>query len=210
LTNLAHEHGALVVADEVVTGFRFHYGTAQRLFGFEADLSALGKIIGGGLPVAAVVGRREILALADSRRKSVPEYVYFSGTLNGYALGAAAGLATLDVLRTPGSYERLNALGAAVREALQRRLEASGIRAAVVGRGPMFHVLFNPPPTLVRAADIARSDLAAGARFGAELIRRGLLVNPVQRSYISLAHTDDDVAQSDRVFGEAITSAFGG
>jgi glutamate-1-semialdehyde 2,1-aminomutase len=205
LTKLAHDHGALLIADEVVTGFRFRYGTAQQEYGFEADLTALGKIIGGGLPVAAVVGRSDVLALADARRRAAENYVYASGTLNGYALGAAAGVATLDELRAPGAYERLNALGEKIRVSMRDQISTLHVAAQVVGHGPMFHVLFGVTEAPRTTADLAVADRGAGARFGAELIRNRVLVNPLQRSYVSLAHTDEDIEFTIAAIGRALT-----
>jgi len=206
LEELCHANGALLIADEVVTGFRFHYGPAQQVYGFTADLTALGKIIGGGLPVAAVVGRADVMALADARKRTAPNYVYASGTLNGYALGAAAGLATLDILSAPGAYERLNDVGERLRSGLREAARSRSRQATVVGRGPMFHILFDAPPTIRTSADLAKVDRATGVKFGTELIRRGVLVNPQQRSYVSLAHTDEDVEVTTRRFAEAMSA----
>lgn len=204
LVELCHANDALLIADEVVTGFRFHYGMAQQVYGFTADLTAMGKIIGGGLPMAAVAGRAGVMALADARKRTAENYVYASGTLNGYALGAAAGLATLDILRAPGAYERLNDAGERLRSGL--REAAAGRHATVIGRGPMFHILFGAPPAIRTSADLAKVDRPAGVRFGTELVRRGILVNPQQRSYVSLAHTDDDLEQTIQRFGEAMSA----
>jgi glutamate-1-semialdehyde 2,1-aminomutase len=206
LADLCRAHGALLIADEVVTGFRFHYGMAQQLYGFTADLTALGKIIGGGLPVAAVVGRADIMALADARRRTAHNYVYASGTLNGYALGAAAGLATLDVLSEPGAYERLNEIGDRIRGWLKEDAESSGHRATVVGRGPMFHVLFGAADVLRSSLDVAAADHAKGVRFGTELLRRRVMVNPQQRSYVSLAHTDRDLEETRTRIASALSA----
>lgn len=206
LRSITSESGALLIMDEVVTGFRFHYGMAQDLYGIQADLTAIGKVIGGGLPMAAVVGREDIMTLADSRKQSAPNYVYFSGTLNGYALGAAAGLATLAVLRAPGAYDQLNHTGQRLRSVLSNAAHKYGRPAAVVGRGPMFHILFTDAPAVTRSNDITLADRGVGLSFSRSLIAQGILVNPWQRSYVSLAHSEEDVSATaiaiDRAFDE--------
>jgi glutamate-1-semialdehyde 2,1-aminomutase len=132
--------GAVLVFDEVVTGFRLAYGGAQQKYGVNPDLTALGKIIGGGLPLAAIAGKAEILEHANARRKG-PDYTYVSGTLNGNAPAAAAGLATLRELQKPGAYERLEAIGETVRRGLRDIVERRGVPAQVVGEGPLFNLV---------------------------------------------------------------------
>ena len=204
LEELARRHGIVLISDEVVTGFRFHYGTAQAEYGFTADLTTFGKIIGGGLPVAAVAGRPDILTLADVRRKGTPSYVYASGTLNGYSLGAAAGLATLKELKAAGTYERLAGAGERLRASLRRSFDAAGIQAAVLGRDSMFHWAFGISQQPVNAADLAAADAAAGNRLSLDLIRAGLMFNPGVRSFVSLAHTDEDLSRTEAAFEEAV------
>lgn len=187
LAKLAADNGALLVADEVVTGFRLTYGTAQDVYGFRADLTAFGKIIGGGLPLAAVAGRADILALADYRRNKTAEYVYVSGTLNGNAISAAAGLATLAELRKPDIYEQLGMAGRLIRQSLAAALGEAGFDVLAAGEGPMFHPVFRSSPPS-NAAELADSDRDLARRFGRILIQKGVLVNPAQRSYLSTAH----------------------
>jgi glutamate-1-semialdehyde 2,1-aminomutase len=205
LTDIAHAHGALVVADEVVTGYRIKYGLAQAVYGFQADLTALGKVIGGGLPMAAVAGRSDVMSHADVRRKGSADYVYVSGTLSGNALAAAAGLATLAILEAPGTYEQLSETTTALREGLEVALKGAGLNAVVAGVGAMFHPIFaNALPR--SSAELAASDLALGRRFGEALINHGILVNPVQRSYVSLAHDRELVVRTNEAFRLAAQS----
>ena len=115
LRRLADEHGLVLIFDEVVTGFRFGPGGAQQRYGVTPDLACLGKVIGGGYPLAAVAGPAGLIGLADASRRGQADYVYMSGTLNGNPVAAAAGNATLDVLGRPGSYQRLFAAGERMR-----------------------------------------------------------------------------------------------
>src|SRR5687768_8730539 len=131
-----------LVFDEIVTGFRFAYGGAQEYYGVVPDLAALGKIIGGGFPLAAVVGRSEIMRHLAPSLEGTPEFVIQAGTLNGNPIAAAAGLATLAELRRPGAYERLFATGARVKQALADAARAAGLPAQVAGEAPVFEVYF--------------------------------------------------------------------
>jgi glutamate-1-semialdehyde 2,1-aminomutase len=137
--------GILLVYDEVVTGFRVAWGGATELYGVTPDLVAFGKIIGGGHPLAAVAGRREVLGLSNPRAKG-PGYTYISGTLNGNPLAAAAGLATLEELEKPGTYARLHALGRQLREGLAAAASKAGLPAQVLGVGPMANLYVTPRP----------------------------------------------------------------
>jgi glutamate-1-semialdehyde 2,1-aminomutase len=202
LRDLAHANGALLIADEVVTGFRLQYGTAQNAYGFTADLTALGKVIGGGLPLAAVAGRSDVLAQADYRRNKTAAYVYVSGTLNGNALAAAAGSATLAELAKPGTYDVLNGVGEQVRSRLSSVLKAAGFDAIAAGEGPMFHPVFRRDAPR-NAAEVAAARRELGVQFGKALIRNGVLVNPAQRSYLSTAHTGEVIER----LGSALEAA---
>src|SRR5690606_37822708 len=119
---------------EVVTGFRLAYGGAQEYFGVLPDLAVYGKALGGGYPIAALVGRKSILDLTDPNRTE--GRVHFSGTFNGHALAAAAANATLKVLRQPGTYEHLWRLGQVFRAKITSILDARGVAGQVLGRGP--------------------------------------------------------------------------
>lgn len=202
MADLAHRHGALVIADEVVTGYRLRYGLAQHVYGLEADLTALGKVIGGGLPLAAVAGRADVMSAADIRRKASAEYVYVSGTLSGNAIAAAAGLATLEILESEAVYEHLNETSESLRRALAEALRDAGLTAVVAGVGAMFHPIFAAAPPR-NASELAASDGATGRRFGDALIKHGILVNPVQRSYVSIAHGPELVERTARAFQRA-------
>jgi len=161
LRALADRHGIVLVFDEIVTGFRLAPGGAQERYGVTPDLATFGKIIGGGYALAAVAGRRDLLAAADhSRRGGGSTFVYISGTLNGNPVAAAAGLATLDVLDEPGAYQRLDELGDRMRAGLERGLADAGLPGRSMGAGPMFQALVvDGPVTDYRS--MRRADAAA-------------------------------------------------
>ena len=200
LRQATDEVGALLVFDEVVTGFRLAYGGAQEKYGVRPDLTALGKIVGGGMPLAAVCGRAEILELANARAKG-PRYTYISGTLNGNAPAAAAGLATLRELQKPGAYERLEAIGETIRGGLRDIVERRGIPAQVVGEGPLYNVIFTGHD-VVDQRSIQRADRRLTAGLERELIQRDIYINLAAKGYMSLAHTDEDLEQTLRAFDE--------
>src|SRR5687767_14851235 len=135
-------YGVPLVFDEIVTGFRFAYGGAQEYYGVVPDLAALGKILAGGFPLAAVAGPKEIMRHFDPALEGTPEHVVQAGTLNGNPIAAVAGLATLRELRKPGTYERLFALGTRLRDGLAAAVKRRGIAAQVSGEPPVFDILF--------------------------------------------------------------------
>ncbi|MGH7264244.1 MAG: aspartate aminotransferase family protein [Candidatus Rokuibacteriota bacterium] len=204
LREAASDVGAVLVFDEVVTGFRLAYGGAQARYGVTPDLTALGKIIGGGLPLAAVCGRREIMAHADARTKG-PGYAYVSGTLSGNALAAAAGLAVLRELRHPGVYERLHAIGETVRSGLREIVKRRSLAAQVVGEGPLFNVILTDRPILSQRA-LETADRDRSARLGRELLARGLYINLAAKGYMSLAHTDPDLDETLTIFDASLAA----
>jgi glutamate-1-semialdehyde 2,1-aminomutase len=193
--DLARAHGCLFILDEVVTGFRYGLGGAQDYFDITPDLATYGKIIGGGLPVGAVMGRADIMEQADPSKKGAPGFVYQNGTLQAHPLGCAAGMAMLDVLSEPGIYDRVFAMADRLRTGLQAVFDRHRMGVVVFGEGPMWHFLFaEAAPTNYR--DIRKSDLKKLKRFETEMIKAGLFVLPTNRRFISIAHTDDDLAQT--------------
>ncbi len=195
LREVTRRVGALLIFDEVVTGFRLAYGGAQEVYGVIPDLACYGKIIGGGLPLAAVAGRREVMELANPRKKGAPDYTYVSGTFNGNALAATAGLATLTELEKPNVYERLNAVGERMRKGLQVIASRAGIAAQVLGRGPLANIYFTSEPIWdYRSAE--KSDKVLTQQLTKDLIGRGVLANVPAKMYISLAHTDADIDET--------------
>src|SRR6058998_3353185 len=191
-----------LIFDEIVTGFRFAYGGAQEYYGVVPDLAAYGKIIGGGFPLAAVCGRREIMRAFDPRLEGTPEFVAQVGTLSGNPIAAVAGLATLAELRKPGAYAQLQRIGRALRDGLAEIVRKSGLEAQVIGETAVFDVVFTDRPI----TDYRAMLTADGARlkaFNAECLRRGV-VKGVSKIYVTLAHGDDDVARTLTAFAEAV------
>ena len=193
------ELGILLVFDEVVTGFRLAWGGAQEVYGVVPDLACYGKIIGGGLPLAAVAGRRDVLELSNPRKKGAPDYVYSSGTLNGNPVSSAAGLATLAIMRRSGTYDRLNAVGDQLRAGLRDVVSCLGIEAQVLGRGPLANIYFSPEP-IVDYRSSLKADSRITQQLGRALLGRGVLANLTGKMYLSLAHSDTDIQQTLEAF----------
>ncbi len=194
----------LLIFDEVVTGFRLAYGGAQEYYGVIPDLATYGKALTGGYPMAAVAGKREIMEVTDVRRKGKAAYSYIGGTLSGNALSAAAGLATLTQLRKEGTHTRLHTVGKELQEGITRVAERQGIPVKVIGDGPVFQVLFTDQKQIETHRDVLAADGPKGYRFGLELLKHGLYVNPGQKFYVSLAHTDEDIEETLKAVESAL------
>ncbi|SRR5579885_612446 len=189
VADLAHHHGALLICDEVITGFRLNFGAASERMGVQPDLVMLGKIIGGGMPVGAVAGPARYLDLLAPKGP-----VYQAGTLSGNPLSVRAGLETLKILQRPGTYERLEAAGARMEAGLSSALANCDAPGCVNRVGSLLTMFLGPAQ--VRNAEEARgSDTAKFARFFHALIDRNINVPPSQfeAMFISLAHSDDDI-----------------
>jgi glutamate-1-semialdehyde 2,1-aminomutase len=198
LRDLATRSGALLVFDEVITGFRLATGGAQVLYGVKPDLTCLGKIIGGGLPVGAYGGRAEIM---DQMAPSGP--VYQAGTLSGNPLAMAAGIATLDLLQRAGTYKRLETLTARLHAGLLGAREEADVKVTINRVGSMITLFFTPGP-VVDYATAKKSDTALFARFFHALLARGIYFPPAQfeTAFVSLAHTEGDIDTTVRAAGE--------
>ncbi len=209
LREITRRHDVLLIFDEVVTGFRLAWGGAQERYGVVPDLAALGKIIGGGYPLAAVAGRREIMALSDPARRREPGYVCITGTLNGSPVAAAAGVATLAELEKPGAYAALQAKGDRMRAAVEATGRQYGLPIRGMGEGSIF--VFHVAREAIRDYRTlqAYADRAFHQKFGAELIRNGIFVYPGQKNYISLAHTDADLDRTLEVYDAAFRTLTG-
>lgn len=195
LAGLTRERGALLVFDEVVTGFRLAWGGGQERYGVTPDLATYGKIIGGGYPVSAIAGRADIIDQADPRRGGQPDYVFISGTLSGNPIGAAAGLATLAALSEPGVYERLDRAGAALRDGFNEAAAEFDLPLEMRGEGAVSGVIVSPD-----AEEDAGSLLP---KLGRALFARGIASN-LGKVYVSLAHTDDDLSETVRRYAGAL------
>jgi glutamate-1-semialdehyde 2,1-aminomutase len=195
--------GALLVFDEVVTGFRLAYGGAQAFYGVIPDLACYGKIIGGGFPLAAVAGKRDVLELANPRKGGAPDAIFMSGTLNGNAIGATAGLATLHVLEKPGSYERLHALGDRMRGGFREIARRLAVPAQVLGEGPVANIYFTAEPVTDYRSS-RKTDARLTQLLNKEMLAQGFLVSLAAKLYISLAHSMTDIDVTLQAFEDAL------
>lgn len=186
LREITRQHGALLIFDEVMTGWRVHPGGAQALYGVTPDLTTLGKVIGGGLPVGAYGGRREIMEMVAPAGP-----MYQAGTLSGNPLAMTAGLVTLRVLQRPGVWERLEAAAQRLTAGLAQAAREAGVPVQQTRVGTMFATFFTETP--VRDWDTVKtSDTARFARFFRAMLERGVYLAPSQfeAGFISLAHDD--------------------
>jgi len=200
------EHGAVLIFDEVITGFRVAWGGAQERYGILPDLTTLGKIIGGGLPVGAFGGRREIMETVAPLGTT-----YQAGTLSGNPLAMAAGAATLRVLAEDGVYERLEALAAGAAGGLLEAAAAGGHAVTVNRVGPMFTLFFHEGP--VRSfAEARHSDIAAFAAYWHHMLERGIYLGPSQfeSAMISLALSDSDLERATAAARDFFTGGAAG
>ncbi len=192
--DLAHEVGALLIFDEIVTGFRLAWGGAQEYYGVQPDLAVLGKALGGSYPQAAVAGPAAIMEVVSSAIRGTPRYVWMGGTFSGNPLSAVAGLATLGVLQEEGSFARLHAIGDEVRGGLAALGREFGEPLQAIGAGPLLQVFFGEGE-LRSYRDCLQTDNTKRIAFARELLRAGILTNPGEKLYFSLAHTDEDVGE---------------
>lgn len=192
LSALTHRHGALLICDEVITGFRLRFGAAYELYGADPDLIMLGKIIGGGNPIGAVAGRAELMDLLAPAGS-----VYQAGTLSGSPLSVRAGIETLKVLAQGGAYERLEQAGAYLEAGFMSALAQNGIPGCINRAGSLLTLFVGVSE--VRNADQAQSaDRGRFARFFNAMLERGIYLPPSQFEalFISLAHNEADLEKT--------------
>ncbi len=189
LREITQEHGALLVFDEVMTGFRIAYGGAQEKFGITPDLTTLGKIIGGGLPVGAYGGRQDIMSMVAPAGP-----VYQAGTLSGNPLAMTAGIKTLELLQKPGNYESLDRITKKLADGLLQIAKETGHAACGGQISGMFGFFFAEGP-VHNYEDAKKSDLAKFSRFHRGMLERGIYLAPSQfeAGFTSLAHTEEDI-----------------
>jgi glutamate-1-semialdehyde 2,1-aminomutase len=193
LRKLTREHDVLLIFDECVTGFRMAYGGAQEYYGVVPDLAALGKALGGGYPVGAIVGRADILDLCNEADLGQERYVWFASTLGGNPVTAVAALATLEELRSPGAYEQLFEMGERLRGGFRDITRDLGLMAQVLGDGPLCALAFTDEQ-VVDYRTAFRADSAKARAFSLGLFRQGIFLNPMStKLYISLAHGPEEI-----------------
>jgi glutamate-1-semialdehyde 2,1-aminomutase len=189
LRDISGRNGALLIVDEVITGFRLRNGSVQQLFDLEADLTTLGKIIGGGVPVAAYGGRAELM-----NHVAPLGPVYQAGTLAGNPLAMRAGIAALQQLAKPGLYEEMTQLAQRLVLGLRAELADAGIPARINAIGSLATIFFTPDP-VKNYTHAKRSDTKKYARFFREMLDRGIFLAPSQfeAAFVSAAHTALDI-----------------
>ncbi len=190
LRELTGAHGALLMYDEVVTGFRLAYGGAQAYYGVVPDLVAYGKALGGGYPIGAFGARAEIMDMVREDRLGSETYVWMASTLGGNPISTAAARAALGVFAEAGTYEHLHRLGHYLRDGMRRILEGRGETAQVIGDGPVAQVVFSNQPVRDYRST-RRGDAARGRALMLGLIERGVFLNPMgTKLYLSVAHDE--------------------
>lgn len=202
LRELTHEHGALLVFDEVMTGFRIAYGGAQEKFGVTPDLTTLGKVIGGGLPVGAYGGRRDIMSMVAPAGP-----VYQAGTLSGNPLAMTAGIKTLELLQKPGTYEYLDRITKKLADGLLQIAKETGHGVCGGQISAMFGLFFTSGP-VHNYEDAKKSDTAKFGRFHRGMLERGVYLAPSQfeAGFTSFAHTEQDIEQTLAVARDVMSS----
>jgi glutamate-1-semialdehyde 2,1-aminomutase len=202
LRRITQEHGALLVFDEVITGFRVAPGGAQELYGIAPDLTCLGKIIGGGLPVGAYGGKREIMS------RVAPEGdVYQAGTLSGNPVAVSAGLATLRLLRGEGIYAELEEKGRRLFTGLERAATEAGVEVTVNRVGSMGSLFFGPGP-VTDFASVKATDEKRFIRYYRSMLDQGVYLAPsaFEAGFVSTAHDDAAIARTLEAAAKAFRS----
>ena len=201
LRNEATQRGIVLIFDEVVTGFRFAYGGAQAYYGVTPDLCTLGKIIGGGLPLAAIAGKKEIMNHFDLSIVGSEGFTFQIGTLSGNPLAAVAGLKTLEILRRDGSYIELQQHGERLMAAVRTALNDASVNHQIVGEPMLFDVLFCQSEVR-NYRDVLTADSGSNTTYNRVLREQGIF-KPASKMYPSLALTEDDLAQTEKTIAVA-------
>ena len=205
LREVCDQSGALLILDEVMTGFRFGTGGAQTYYGIDADLTALGKIIGGGMPVGAFGGKRRYMEYVSPLGP-----VYQAGTLSGNPIAMASGLATLSIISEPGFYEPLFARTTALCEGIQEQADKAGVPFTTNHAGTMFGLFFTDAPKVENYQQVMACDTQRFAKFFHSMLRQGVYLAPAsyEAGFMSSAHTDADIehtiAAAAQAFAEII------
>ncbi len=202
LRDLTTSHGALLIFDEVLSGFRVHPSGAAAKYGITPDLVTLGKVVGGGLPLAAYAGRRDVMSVVAPAGP-----MYQAGTLSGNPLAVAAGLTTLRKLREPGVFEGIEAMAARLIAGIGDAAQSVSVPVQTTHIGTLACVFFNDSP-VTGWDSAATSDTERFARYFHGLLSRGIYVAPSQYEaiFVSAAHTDEDIDQTIAAAGEAMRS----
>ena len=202
LRAITEAYDALLIFDEVITGFRVAYGGAQTLYGITPDITTMGKIIGGGLPVGAYGGRADIMQMVAPLGP-----MYQAGTLSGNPLAVAAGVATLTEMQRPGVYDQLEATAVRLTEGIAHSFATAEMPSTINRVASMFTGFFNAGPVSA-LAQVEQSDAAAYGRYMHALLERGVYIAPSQfeAGFVSIAHTDADIDRTIAAVGDALAA----
>jgi len=203
IRRLCTENKTLLIFDEVISGFRVALGGAQERYGVAADLTCLGKIIGGGFPLAAFGGPAEIMDhLAPVGQ------AYQAGTLSGNPVATAAAAATLGILAEPGAYEKLESTAATLEAGLKQASEKAGVPTTINRVGSILSCFFTDKP-VQSFTDVQATDIALFKRFFSQMLHRGIYLAPsaFEAMFVSLAHTDEDIEQTIRAVSASLAAA---
>jgi glutamate-1-semialdehyde 2,1-aminomutase len=205
LREMTRKNGALLIVDEVITGFRLQYGSAQPLLGVQGDLTTMGKIIGGGVPVAAYAGSAELMDNVAPLGA-----VYQAGTLAGNPLAMSAGIATLKELSKPGVYAKIEEFAKRLVAGLRQAIADAGLKAQVNSTGSLSTIFF-APDAVNNYSDAKKADTKLYARYFREMLNRGIFLAPSQfeAAFVSAAHTDDDIERTIHAARESFTAIAG-
>ncbi|HWV81601.1 MAG TPA: aminotransferase class III-fold pyridoxal phosphate-dependent enzyme [Hyphomicrobiaceae bacterium] len=207
LRKITEQNGIVLIFDEVVTGFRFAYGGAQAYYGVTPDLATFGKVIGGGFPLAAIAGKADIMRHFDKAAVGEEDFTVQIGTLSGNPVASAAGLATMQILKEPGAYDKIFATGRALMDGISERIRAAKLPAQVIGEPPLFDVIF-AEGDIHDYRGTLRSDAKMQGAVNRSLLGSGILKGD-SKYYLSLAHTEADVAKTLDAWDEAIRALKG-
>lgn len=202
LRELCTQHGSVLIFDEVMTGFRVALGGAQALYGITPDMTTLGKVIGGGLPVGAFGGRKDIMGVLAPLGP-----VYQAGTLSGNPVAVTAGLTTLKLVQAPGFYEKLTAQTAKLTDGLTQAAKAAGVTFSAQSVGGMFGLYFSASPP-GSYAEMMQADKNAFNKFFHSMLDSGIYLGPsaFEAGFVSAAHSDADIAQTVQAAASAFAS----
>jgi glutamate-1-semialdehyde 2,1-aminomutase len=194
----------ILIFDEVVTGFRFSYGGAQELYGVKPDLCTLGKIIGGGFALAAIAGKKEMMAHFDINKVGKKNSLMQIGTLSGNPVAAAAGLKSLEIMRRPGQYEKLYSNGQRIIDSLTKNLNNAGVSHRILGHQTMFNVVFTDED-VYDYRGIIREDKSKAKKLNQVLHAEGIFKSP-SKTYIALVLTEEDLQKTEQAIEKAVKS----
>lgn len=207
LREITQKNGSLLIFDEVITGFRVSWGGVQAFYGIEPDLTCLGKIIGGGLPVGAYGGKKEIMSLI------APEgQVYQAGTLSGNPLAMAAGLATLKILQRPGVYEALEQKAKQLTEGIKQAAQEVGLNIQLNRIASMFSLFFEPKAPVKDYESVLKTNAEMFIQYFYGMLKRGIYLAPsaYEAAFVSLAHTETDIENTIQAARETFKEIRGG